>query len=351
VTDTLNRHEIIELVKEAQEQGSRLEPTCVELNISARTFQRWTLGGEIHEDRRPLAIHPEPANKLSKEEKQKILEKVNQSEYADMAPSQIVPALADKGEYIASESTIYRILRELKQLKHRGRSKPPVRKIATTHIAAAPNKVWSWDITWLPGLILGMYFKLYLILDIYSRKIVGWEVWNEEKGEYAAMLIEKAVFSEKTYGRPLVLHSDNGSPMKSATLLVTLERLGVAASYSRPRVSNDNPYSESTFRTLKYRPGYPYNGFSSIDEARDWVMRFVDWYNNHHHHSGIKFVTPNERHNGIAADIIANREIVYAAARQRNPMRWTRGLRNWRLPQLVALNPTKEVKMQLKQVG
>jgi transposase InsO family protein len=262
-----------------------------------------------------------------------------------------VPALADKGEYIASESTIYRILREENQLRHRGRSKPPVKKIATTHIAAGPNKVWSWDITWLPGMILGMYFKLYLVLDIYSRKIVGWEVWEEEKGEYAAILIEKAVFSEKTYGKPLVLHSDNGSPMKSATLLVTLERLGVAASYSRPRVSNDNPYSESTFRTLKYRPGYPYKGFASIEEAREWVLSFVDWYNNHHHHSGIKFVTPNERHSGKATDIVSNREKVYAAARQRNPRRWTKDLRNWRLPELVALNPTDEVKVQLKQAG
>jgi len=349
LTDIPNRHEIIALVKEAQEQGSRLEPACAELNISARTCQRWTLGGEIHEDKRPLAIHHEPANKLSESEKQKILKKVNQPEYADMAPSQIVPAMADKGKYIASESTIYRILKEMKQLRHRGRSKTPVRKIATTHIAAAPNKVWSWDITWLAGMILGMHFKLYLVLDIFSRKIVGWEVWEEEKGEYAAMLIEKAVFSEKTHGTPLVLHSDNGSPMKSATLLVTLERLGVAASYSRPRVSNDNPYSESAFRTLKYRPEYPYKGFASIAEAREWVMKFVDWYNNHHHHSGIKFVTPNERHSGKAADIIANREKVYAAARQRNPKRWTRGLRNWKLPQLVALNPTEEVKTQLKR--
>jgi putative transposase len=351
MTDLPDRLKIIELVKEARASGARLIPICEELEISVRTYERWIENGEIQEDKRPTAERPSPANKLSNFEVAKILKTVNDPKYSDMPPSQIVPALADEGKFICSESTMYRVIHNAKQQNHRGCSKKPVKRVITTHLATGPNQLWSWDITWLPGFILGMYFKLYLILDIYSRKIVGWEIWEEERGEYAAELVQRAVISEKTYGRPLVLHSDNGSPMKSATLLATLENLGVAASYSRPRVSNDNPYSESIFRTCKYRPDYPYKGFTSIEKAREWVMSFVYWYNNVHHHSGIKFVTPNERHNGKAIEIIANREKVYMSAKVRNPLRWARNIRNWSLPEMVALNPTNEIKIQVKKAS
>ena len=189
--------------------------------------------------------------------------------YADSPPSQVVPALADKGIYLASESTMYRILRAEKMQKHRGYAKPPERKnYPQTYVAKAPNEVWTWDITWLHTMVAGMYFKLYVIVDIFSRKIVGWEVWPEETGELAAILVEKSIMNEKTRGNPLVLHSDNGAPMKSFTLKAKLESLGVISSFSRPRVSNDNPYSESLFRTFKYRPGYPHGGFVDIDKAR-----------------------------------------------------------------------------------
>lgn len=214
----------------------------------------------------------------------------------------------------------------------------------TTHIATSPNQVWTWDITWLNTYTRGIYFKLYMILDIFSRKIVGWEVWNEENGQLASELVEKAIVSEKIRRKPLVLHSDNGAPMKSFTLKTKLEELGVTPSHSRPRVSNDNPYSEAQFRTLKYRPSYPCDGFESIKSAREWVFGFVDWYNNHHYHSGINFLTPSSRHDGKSKEILEKRKSVYETAKTLNPNRFNRGIRKWEEPETVALNPTDEMK-------
>ena len=162
----------------------------------------------------------------------------------DKPPSQIVPDLADKGIYVASESTFYRVLREAGQCKHRGRSAAPKKRAVRGHCATGPDQVWSWDITWLPGAAKGLYLYLYLIIDIFSRKIVGWEVYDCESSENASGLILRSVISESPRGRPFVLHSDNGSPMKGSSLLTTLHNLGVEASHSRPGVSNDNPYSE-----------------------------------------------------------------------------------------------------------
>ena len=201
-----------------------------------------------------------------------ILETCNAPEHADLPPSQIVPRLADEGIYLASESSFYRVLREADQLHHRGRSKAPqTRKGPTTHIADAPNLVWSWDISYLPSWVRGQFFYLYLIIDIYSRKIVGWEVHEQEGGEEAAALIQRSVIAEHCFRRPLVLHADNGSPMKSQTMQSKLYDLGIIPSHSRPRVSNDNPYSESLFRTLKYCPRWPSEGLESLEAARKWV--------------------------------------------------------------------------------
>jgi transposase InsO family protein len=194
--------------------------------------------------------------------------------------------------YIASESTMYRILKNENMQHHRGRSKKPApRSKPDTYIASDSNQVWTWDITYLNTFVRGLYYKLYMILDIFSRKIVGWEVWPEESGEYAAVLVERAFVDEKIGNAPLVLHSDNGSPMKALTLKTKLESLGIISSYSRPRVSNDNPYSEALFRTCKYCSEYPTEGFESVDSAREWVNGFVEWYNNKHYHSGLNFVT------------------------------------------------------------
>lgn len=337
----------VELIDEARAAGARLQPACKILNISERTYQRWTKEGDVAEDKRPNAKRPIPKNKLTEEERAKVIQTVNSPEFADLAPSQIVPKLANTGKYIASESIIYRILREEKMNTHRNRSKEPVKREITTHIATAPNQVWTWDITWLNGFIKGHYYKLYLIVDMFSRLIVAYEVWKTEKAEYAQQLVKRAVLSQGIAGKPLVLHSDNGSPMKAATFLATLEKLGVQSSFSRPRVSNDNPYSESLFKTMKYRPKYPFKGFSNLEEARKWVRKFVDWYNRSHLHSGINFITPYQRHYGLDKEIMNKRIATYEEARNRHPERWSRNIRNWTLPEYVALNPVKEQELKI----
>lgn len=331
----------VELIQEANKNGARLALACKELNISVRTYERWISEGGVKKDQRPIISRPAPKNKISNEEKQEMLEIVKQKEFVDLPPSQIVPKLADQNIYIASESSFYRLLREENMQHHRGRSKKPERKLPESYMATAPNQVWTWDITWLKGPIKGLYFRLYLIIDIFSRKIIAWEIWETEDAIYAEELLKKAVISEKIQGKPLVLHSDNGSPMKAATFQGLLEMLGIQSSYSRPRVSNDNPYSEAMFRTLKYRPEFPYKGFKTLEEARIWSNQFVHWYNCEHQHSGIKFVTPEQCHTGAHHEILKNRKEVYDLARQKHPERWSRSTRDWEAHRYVTLNPMK----------
>ncbi len=337
-----NRVLAVELIQEANQNGARLAKACVELQISVRTYERWVAKGDVEVDQRSITKRPTPKNKLSEEEKEEILTVVKQEEYADLPPTQIVPKLADVGTYIASESTFYRVLREEKMQHHRGRSQKPERRIPESHLAIAPNQVWSWDITWLGGPVKGMYYRLYLILDLFSRKVVGWEVWESEEAKHAETLVKKATFNEKIQGTPLVLHSDNGSPMKAETFLSLLEKLGIQSSFSRPRVSNDNPYSEAMFRTLQYRPNFPNKGFASLEEARQWAQQFVHWYNEIHLHSGLEFVTPVQCHTGEHIAILEKRKEVYEAAKEKHPERWTRGIRNWTPNKQVALNPMRD---------
>jgi len=341
-----DREQAIQLINEAVIAGARLARACGELGITERTYYRWArLKKETgsYADQRPLAERPEPVNKISSEERQKILDTVNEPEYASMPPCEIVPALADKGEYIASESTFYRVLREEKMQNHRGRTSKPVHRPITSWKATGPNQVWMWDITYLRGPIKGSFYYLYLISDLYSRDIVGWEVWDEESAENASILIQRASLAQGRFStEPLVLHSDNGSPMKGATMLATLYQLGITPSNSRPRVSNDNPYAESLFKTLKYRPNYQPSGFASIEEARKWCRLFVNWYRYEHHHSGIGFITPAQCHNGEGDAIMANRRKVYEAAKAAHPERWHgRDIRNWTVPAEAYLNPEK----------
>jgi hypothetical protein len=186
---------------------------------------------------------------------------------------------------------------------------------------------------------------------VFSLKFVGHEVHVAESSELAALLMRKASLCEGLAGRPLVLHSDNGSAMKGATMLATLEHLGVAASFSRPRVSNDNAYAESLFRTCKYRPDYPKKPFGSLQEAQVWTHKFVRWYNQEHKHSGLRFVTPAQRHSGHAPVILHNRETLYAAAKRSNPKRWSGTTRNWRLEDEVWLNPERNHAVHRQQAA
>lgn len=340
--NTPDRRRSVELIEEAVDAGASPKKACEVLEISLRTYKRWTEGDAVKVDARPVAKRPEPANKLALEERQQVLDICNEKAWQSLPPSQIVPALADEGRYIASESSFYRILKEAGQLHHRGRAQAPKRvRKPKSYKATAPNQVWSWDITFLATTIVGIFYRLYLVMDIYSRKIVGWEIHENETADNAALLIRKACLTEGINGQSLVLHSDNGSPMKGATMLATLQWLGVVPSFSRPSVSNDNPYSESLFGTMKYTPTYPSKPFESLDAARDWVNEFIHWYNEEHRHSGIQFVTPAQRHSGVEQSILMNREGVYEAAKQRNPERWSRGTRNWSPISEVWLNPEK----------
>ena len=248
-------------------------------------------------------------------------------------------ALADSGRYIASESTFYRVLREKGQMTHRHRSKPPSGSKPRGLLAAGPNCVYIWDITYLPTRVRGMFFYLYMVMDVYSRKIVGWQVYKRESSELAADLMTDICITEGIKRDQVTLHSDNGGAMKGATLLATLEKLGVIRSTSRPGVSSDNVYSESLFRTLKYVPYYPDRPFEDILEARRWVERFVGWYNDVHLHSGIRFVTPSQRHGGLDREILSKRDEVYREAKRKNPLRWSGQTRNWSPVGEVWLNP------------
>jgi transposase InsO family protein len=334
----------VALIEEARQAGARLQPAGRELGIDARTDQRWTTAGQLNTASRPEALRPPPANRRSAEERAQGLAICHEPAYASLPPSQMVPRLADEGRYIASASSCYRRLREANEQHHRGRSRPPRPAGEPPRLCAkAPCEVWTWDISWWPGPVKGLFFYLYLIVDLYSRKSVGWEVYERECADYAAEVVRRAVLAEQCVDQPLVLPADNGSPMKGETLLETLYRLGISTSYSHPRTSNDNPYSEALFRTGKYRPEYPAQGLASLLEARTWMHRLVGSYNHEHRHSGIRFVTPAQRHRGQDRAILAQRQAVYEQARARHPERWRGNLRTWEPIREVWLNPAAEL--------
>ena len=251
-------------------------------------------------------------------------------------------------------------------LNHRGRSEAPKHNRPSTYSATAPNQVYMWDITYLNGPHKGMFYYLYLFSDLYDRSIVGWEVYEEESADYASSLIKRICLKQgRLTTEPLVLHSDNGSPMKGATMLATLYQLGITPSNSRPCVSNDNPYAESLFKTLKYRPDYQPKGFETLEKAREWVSLFVKWYNHDHHHSGLNFLTPYQRRSGSSDKILSKRKEVYEALALPSMIGMIsayksiktllsslynfsfnlfcngRATRDWSLPDTVYLNPDK----------
>jgi putative transposase len=325
------------LIDEAIRAGARQRLACVEVGIDERTLQRWR---HIDDDRRGLTPG-KASNRLSEHEVAKVLAVVNSPEFRDVSPKQIVPKLADRGLYLASESTIYRLLRARGLLRHRAASRPPQHRPSRQHVARGPNQVWSWDITYLRSPVRGAFYYLYLVEDVWSRQIVGWAVHERESPELAAELLHRARCDEGG-SLSLVLHSDNGGPMKGATMLATLQRLGVVPSFSRPGVSDDNPFSEALFRTLKYRPNFPTKPFVSLAAAHAWVEGFVRWYNTQHLHSAIRFTTPHARHSGRDVDQLARRHTVYEEARRRHPRRWSGTTRNWAHVQTVVLNPDAE---------
>jgi transposase InsO family protein len=338
----------VTLIDEAAQAGARRGPACRLVGLSARTVERWRAGRAADGRHGP---YQRPANQLTERERTEILQVVTSAAYRDLSPHQIVPRLADAGRYLASESTIYRILREEQLLQHRGRAKAPERRPPRTHVATGPNQLWSWDITYLRTPVRGVFVYLYLMLDVWSRKIVGWAVHDIESAECAAALFCTICRAERLEPAGIVLHADNGGPMKGATMVATLERLGVLASFSRPGVSNDNAYSEALFRTLKYRPAYPTQPFADLAAARAWVEAFVRWYNTEHLHSAIRFVTPADRHAARDLPLLRQRAAVYERARHRTPARWSGPSRDWTPPPAVRLNPEPDAVVPCRRVG
>ena len=319
--------------------GARRREAARLVGLSGRTLERWRGAHPVDVRYGPKQA---PANRYTEAERRAICTTVTQQAYRDCSPHQIVPRLADTGVYLASESTIYRVLRAEGLQTRRGRAKAPVVRHVAAQIAHGPNQVWSWDITYLPTTVRGRFLYLYLILDVWSRKIVAAHVYNTECATHAAALFERTCQRAALDPRGLVLHADNGGPMKGSTMVATLERLGVLPSFSRPRVSNDNPFSEALFRTLKYCAAYPSRPFADLDAATTWVTTFVHWYNHTHQHSAIRFVTPEDRHTGREHAILAARQRVYDAARAKQPARWRGATRNWTPVTTVRLNPTKD---------
>jgi len=291
------------------------------------------------EDRRK-GSHKKIVRKITSEKIEELLGTVNSAKYLDMSPYEVVPMLLDEGRYICSVRTMYRLLRRQDLIhqrdgsrKRQKRAKPPQR------IASGPNMVWCWDITWLPAAIRGLFFYAYVIIDIFDRTIVGWAIHDRESDTHS-----RDLFETLSRGEDIIfeyLHSDNGSPMKGSTLMAFLDSLNVGVSFSRPRTSNDNPYIESLFKTLKYSSGYPIR-FRDLEHARQWMADFVNWYNTEHLHSSIGYVTPEQLRDGSAADIFKKRNEVMQKAKLKNPECWgSRDTICWGAPEEVVLNPEK----------
>jgi putative transposase len=345
-----DRQILIDQIAEARANGARLAPACILAGVDPRTIQRWRKNdGLTRGDRRPDAIRPAPSHALTEEERARIVEVANEARFAETPPARIVPVLADEGIYIASESSFHRVLRAHGQMHRRGRARPPrPSRPPTTHIATGPGHVWCWDVTFLPATAQGRWFCLYLILDLYSRKIVGFEVNDTDSADHAAHLARRTALAEGVHAMPVkpVLHGDNGATLKGTTVLAMLHWLGIEPSYSRPRVSDDNPYAEAVFRTAKYRPEFPVKGFAALDTAREWAAGFVEWYNNIHRHSGIKYVTPAQRHAGHDHPVLTARHKLYQRARRSNPRRWSGQTRDWTPVAAVTLNPERDTVIQ-----
>lgn len=297
---------------------------------------------QLYRQRQPVAARPPrpPSPRaLTKEERTTVRETLNSPRFQDQAPRQVFATLLDEGTYLCGWSTMYRILREhaevrerRDQLRHPAYSRPEL-------LATAPRQLWSWDITKLKGAQPWTYYYLYVIMDVFSRYVVGWMVMEREAATLAEAFIGETCAKEGIAPEQLTLHADRGSSMTSKTVAQLLMDLGVTKTHSRPHVSNDNPYSEAQFKTLKYRPTYP-TEFGSVADARAWTRQFVEWYNQQHHHSGLGLLTPAVVHHGQSEEVRSRRQAVLTAAHLAHPERFAKGApRPPTLPSAVWINP------------
>lgn len=293
--------------------------------------------------REPKAMKESRSNRshrrLSDVERQQVLDVCHDTAYIDKAPYEIYATLLDKGSYLCSVSTMYRLLRSENEVRERRnqRTHPSYRKPEL--LATRPNTVWSWDITKLLGPVKWSYFYLYVILDIFSRYVVGWMIAGRESADLAGFLIEETCLKQGVDFNQLTIHSDRGPAMKAKTMAQLLANLGITKSFSRPHVSNDNPFSESHFKTLKYRPTFP-KRFGSLEDAKSFCQEFFTWYNQDHRHTGIALLPPEVVHYGLASDMITRRNQVLLEAYRRNPERFVNKIPTApQLPEAVWINP------------
>lgn len=286
---------------------------------------------------------PTPVHALSVEERQEVRDILNSERFMDQAPRQVYAALLDEGTYLCHWRTMYRILATYDEVRERRllRCHPTYQKPEL--LAEAPNVVWSWDITYLRGEATWIHYPLYTVLDIFSRYVVGWMLAEVESSKLASQLIAETAFKQGIQPDQLTLHADNGSPMKGKPLSQLLVDLGITRSHSRPHTSDDNPFSEAQFKTLKYRPDYP-DRFSSFAAAQQWVREFFTWYNEEHYHSGLNLFTPASVHYGAATRLQHQRQSVMVAAYHAHPERFRQGIPGVKgAPSAVWINPPQVV--------
>ena len=303
-----------------------IEAACDALAVSRATFYRnRPLPGPfaIPESPPPPVVRASPARTLGTEERQRVLSVLHEERFQDWAPAAIQATLLDEGNYLCSTRTMYRILEEKGETRERrDHAIHPVYQKPEL-LATAPNQLWSWDITKLRGPVKWNYFQLYVIIDVFSRYVTGWMVAERESAELAKTFIEESIQKHEIPIGQLTIHADRGKVMRSKPVAFLLDDLGVSKTHSRPYVSNDNPYSESQFRTLKYRPGFP-DRFGCIQDCRAFCQEFFAWYNDQHCHSGIALLTPAMVHFGQAPAVLAQRQLVMDAAYLAHPERFVR---------------------------
>lgn len=311
---------------------------CDSLDLARATYYRMNQSKNKVEKKKQFS-----PRKLTEHEEEKILSVLNSRKYCDMAPCEIYTTLLDESVYLCSPRTMYRILERNNQNLQR-RQKCPGKYAKPELLATAPNQLWSWDITKLKGPKKWTYYYLYKIMDVYSRYVVGWMVAYRELSELAKILIEQTCIKQGIKRNQLTLHADRGSSMKSNAVGQLLADLGVTKTHSRPHVSNDNPYSESLFKTLKYRPDFP-ECFGSIEEARSFCIDFFTWYNKNHKHSGIAMLTPENVHYNLSHEVVSKRQIVLDEIFEKYPQRFVNGKPKSKLPDnIVWINKPDTVK-------
>lgn len=343
----MSRAELVLAVDEAIKVGVKKRDAADVIGVNKKTLTRWMKDPNGIDGRSKNKFHS--SNKLTKDEENEVFRLMSLPENRDRTPCEIVFRLAEEGGYICSERTIYRRLEHWGLNEHRSKTKAPKRDKPKEYVATGPNQVWTWDISYMHTIVPGVFVYLYAFIDIWDRTITGWSIHEKESGIYAANLLRRACFKNAVNPKSLIIHQDNGAPMISIDFLLELEKWG-KSSYSRPGVSDDNPFSESFFKTVKYNKGYP-SKFKDIQDASEWFYGFLDFYHFEHLHSGIGFVSPMDRRTGKDLEKLQKRRETYLAAKERNPNRWSKEVRKWESPSVVYLNSNKKFKEKEKNIA